>query len=301
MKKLCAFMVMLAIGMSVLKGSALCYMIDDASLIKKARTTRTWSGGHPDVIEDSDAFDICEMGRTMGPTQNSNIYTNFSGSHAISEVAAHAGDPAILGFSYSVTDCYRVVTILLLLSVAAGTFALYENRKKRADITQYYLIRFRGKNPLFSNTAIRTEASANNNELTKKEVTRQVIGDMSPRTPQAKAIHPEQAKKGLKVLTKTAQDVQIMLEELEKERAPRIPTPKARTKGVKRKVARKSAKITATGMVFEIIRGSRKGVNMAALKKKTGFNEKKIRDIVYRLKKQGKIKSECKGVYLKTK
>jgi len=35
------------------------------------------------------------------------------------------------------------------------------------------------------------------------------------------------------------------------------------------------------------------------LKKKTGFEGRKIRDIIFRLRKQGKIKSERKGVYAK--
>jgi len=32
---------------------------------------------------------------------------------------------------------------------------------------------------------------------------------------------------------------------------------------------------------------------------KTGFNEKKIRNIVYKLKKQGKIMAKEKGIYVK--
>jgi len=36
------------------------------------------------------------------------------------------------------------------------------------------------------------------------------------------------------------------------------------------------------------------------LKKKTGFEGRKIKDIIYRLKKQGKIKSLGKGIYVKT-
>ena len=37
----------------------------------------------------------------------------------------------------------------------------------------------------------------------------------------------------------------------------------------------------------------------AALKNKTGFQGRKIWDIIYKLKKQGKIKSERKGTYVK--
>jgi len=38
---------------------------------------------------------------------------------------------------------------------------------------------------------------------------------------------------------------------------------------------------------------------MATLEKKTGFEGRKIRDIIFRLRKQGKIKSERKGIYVK--
>jgi len=40
-------------------------------------------------------------------------------------------------------------------------------------------------------------------------------------------------------------------------------------------------------------------VDKAILIKKTGFEDKKIRDITYRLRKQGKIKSVGKGLYVK--
>jgi len=67
---------------------------------------------------------------------------------------------------------------------------------------------------------------------------------------------------------------------------------------VKKVVAKKSAK-TVIGTVLTIIRRSKKGVNTAALMKKTGFSEKQIHNNVYKLKKQGKVESVGKGVYLK--
>ena len=42
------------------------------------------------------------------------------------------------------------------------------------------------------------------------------------------------------------------------------------------------------------------GVDTAELKKKTGFNDKKIHNIVYKLKKQKRIKSLRKGIYVST-
>ena len=50
--------------------------------------------------------------------------------------------------------------------------------------------------------------------------------------------------------------------------------------------------------IFAVIKGSKKGVNTATLMKKTVFNEKKVFNNLYKLKKQGKIKSEIKGVYM---
>jgi len=65
-----------------------------------------------------------------------------------------------------------------------------------------------------------------------------------------------------------------------------------------KKVAAKKP-VTAVDTVLGIINRTKKGVDTAALMKKTGVDQKKIHNIVYKLKKQGKIKSVGKGVYLK--
>jgi hypothetical protein len=56
---------------------------------------------------------------------------------------------------------------------------------------------------------------------------------------------------------------------------------------------------TAADTVLAIIDGAKQGVNTAAIKEKTGFNQKKVANIVFKLKKQGKIKTAAKGVYTK--
>ena len=56
---------------------------------------------------------------------------------------------------------------------------------------------------------------------------------------------------------------------------------------------------TATESVYQLINRSKMGVDTTTIKKKTGFDDKKIHNIIYKLKKQGKIKSEKKGVYVK--
>ena len=73
------------------------------------------------------------------------------------------------------------------------------------------------------------------------------------------------------------------------------PTPKPK----KAKEAKKEKEMTAGDTVLNIIGKSKTGVNTATLQKETGFTTKKIHNIVYKLKKQGKIISERKGFYKK--
>jgi len=68
---------------------------------------------------------------------------------------------------------------------------------------------------------------------------------------------------------------------------------------VKKAAPKKATQATAVDTVFAIIKKSKKGVGMAALMEKTGYNQKKISNLVYKLGKQGKIKSMSKGVYVK--
>ncbi len=102
--------------------------------------------------------------------------------------------------------------------------------------------------------------------------------------------------KDLKRLTQKADKMIKQLEKLEK-KAQVAKKPKA--KAAKKAVAKKPAKLSASGTVLAILKMSRKGVDTVALRKKTGFEGRKIRDITYRLKKQGKIKSVRYGLYVK--
>jgi hypothetical protein len=62
--------------------------------------------------------------------------------------------------------------------------------------------------------------------------------------------------------------------------------------------ARKAKKLTATTEVLKVIKGHKKGVDISKLKKKTGFADTKIRAIIYRVSKEGKIKRLSRGVYV---
>ncbi len=113
----------------------------------------------------------------------------------------------------------------------------------------------------------------------------------------------------LKALAKKVDKIVVAAGKLEKPKVAKKP----KAKVVKRKPAKKTVvkkvavkkpatkKTTKTviSTVLAIIKKSKKGVNTAALMKKTGFNERQIHNNVYKLKKQGKVKSVGKGVYLK--
>ena len=62
--------------------------------------------------------------------------------------------------------------------------------------------------------------------------------------------------------------------------------------------AKRAAKMTATDQVLGIIKRSKKGVNIKTLMDKTGFNNKKVTNILQRTYKMGKIKRVGKGVYV---
>jgi len=74
--------------------------------------------------------------------------------------------------------------------------------------------------------------------------------------------------------------------------------PLKRSPAKKAPAKKKTAQPTATDQVLNIIKRSKKGVNAATLMTRTGFNLKKVRNILQRTYKQGKIKRLGKGVYL---
>ncbi|MBW1609356.1 MAG: hypothetical protein JRG87_05720 [Deltaproteobacteria bacterium] len=115
----------------------------------------------------------------------------------------------------------------------------------------------------------------------------------------------------LKALNGLAQKVEKLQEQIGEETKP---TKKPKAKAVKKKAVRKAPKkrvvvkktapkkaapVTAVDTVFGIIKNSKKGIGTTALMEKTGYNQKKIANLVFKLRKQGKIKSVDRGVYVK--
>jgi hypothetical protein len=117
------------------------------------------------------------------------------------------------------------------------------------------------------------------------------------------------ASKDLKTLSKKVDKIITEVVKLEKPKAKAVKAKSAKrtvakAKPVKKIVgkkttAKKTVKLTAADTLFGIIKRYKKGIDVATLMKKTGFNRRKIYDNVKILKKQGKIKSAGIGVYVK--
>ena len=74
--------------------------------------------------------------------------------------------------------------------------------------------------------------------------------------------------------------------------------PKKRAPVRKKIVVPRPKKVTATDEVLQIIKHHKRGINITKLKNKTGFADSKLRVIVSRAYKQGKIKRKARGVYV---
>jgi len=70
-----------------------------------------------------------------------------------------------------------------------------------------------------------------------------------------------------------------------------------KTGGQKKRNAEGRLKKTATEKVIRIIGGSPKGIDVPTLKARSGFEDKKVRNIVFRLCKEGTIKRIGRGIY----
>ena len=65
-----------------------------------------------------------------------------------------------------------------------------------------------------------------------------------------------------------------------------------------RTTRKRAPQVTATDQILRIIKRSKKGVDVPTLKKKTGFDDKKVRNIVFRASKEGRIKKSGRGIYV---
>ena len=66
----------------------------------------------------------------------------------------------------------------------------------------------------------------------------------------------------------------------------------------KRKGSGPASSLTASDMVMGVIKKSRQGAGFAKIQAATGFGEKKLRNIIFRLNQIKKIKRKGRGVYI---
>ena len=112
-------------------------------------------------------------------------------------------------------------------------------------------------------------------------------------------------KKDLIFISKTLLDLSQKVEDMQKkvdERKKLLKKQKAKSiKKIPRKknIVTKTAPPTSIDNIFSIIKRSKKGISTKDLMKKTGYERKSISNAIYKLTKQGKIKTVSRGVYVK--
>lgn len=107
----------------------------------------------------------------------------------------------------------------------------------------------------------------------------------------------------LKALAKKTEKLMKGVDKLEKTQAKAGVKAKVRKGAVKKAAvkepaAKKGRAGTASEQVVEIIRRGKEGVDVPTLIKKSGFEDKKMRNIINRVLKQGKIRRVARGVYV---
>ena len=108
-------------------------------------------------------------------------------------------------------------------------------------------------------------------------------------------------------LKDVAQNIEQLAEKIEAMADTTTATTDTATKPARKKATAKKAAAkkpakkapTATDIVRTAVYRYKNGLSVAQLKKKTGFDDKKVANIVYKLKKQGAVVSPSKGVYKK--
>ena len=55
---------------------------------------------------------------------------------------------------------------------------------------------------------------------------------------------------------------------------------------------------TSSDMALEVIKRFKKGVGFSEIQERTGFGEKKLRNIIYRLHKMKKVARKSRGIYI---
>lgn len=94
----------------------------------------------------------------------------------------------------------------------------------------------------------------------------------------------------------TTSDISRIIDRLD--RLERLITKSAIETGRMRKNGDLARMTSASSVVLSVIKDSRDGADFAHIKKKTGYDDKKLRNIIFRLNKIEKIKRLERGLYV---
>lgn len=84
-----------------------------------------------------------------------------------------------------------------------------------------------------------------------------------------------------------------------KRKSPAAAAQKTSRRTPKKASPRANKPATAAETILGLVNRSKKGVDTGTLMAKTGYDRKKVANIIYKLKRQGKIGTAGKGVYVK--
>ena len=93
----------------------------------------------------------------------------------------------------------------------------------------------------------------------------------------------------------TKRDVEKLLERMDRLESLLTAAPPAASRS---RISRQRATVPAADAVLDVIRRSKQGLKFVDIQVKTGFVDKKIRNIIFRLHKLGRIKRHSRGVYI---
>ncbi len=103
----------------------------------------------------------------------------------------------------------------------------------------------------------------------------------------------------------TKRDVDKLIERMDRlEKAIKVSNLYSESSGISRSKSSKASPSasrsadSSTRIVLEVIKRFKKGVGFSEIRKRTGFGEKKLRNIIYRLHKTKKIARKSRGIYI---
>ena len=110
--------------------------------------------------------------------------------------------------------------------------------------------------------------------------------------------------KNLKALSQKTEKLSKEVDKLQKKRTAKKLVVKRTAKTPAKRIAKKTTiksrkKTSAIDTVLQLIQKRKRGMRTAEIKAMTGYGDKKIWDIVNRAKRQGKVKSTSKGLYVR--